>query len=104
MDQYINILWTSFDAVYDWCIKSYSAFDLDFNSIIIGMLCVSLIIGYILSPYLRNPVPSASTIRDRENARERSETARAAAQERYEQQAARISAYRRAMYNRRFYR
>lgn len=70
MDQYINILWTCFDAVYDWCIQSYAAFDLDFNSIIIGMLCVSLIIAYILSPYLHNPVPSASTIRDRENARE----------------------------------
>lgn len=94
MNAFLNIIWSAFDAVFDWCTLAFSTYDLNFSSVILGMLCVTLLIGYILSPYLHNPLPSASQIRDRRQALIRSEMRANDSRARYEATAARTEAYR----------
>ena len=69
MSGFISLIWSSFDSVYTWLIDVYGAFDVDFNSLVLGALIISGIIGYILSPYLHNPVPSADKLRSEKAAR-----------------------------------
>lgn len=51
-----TILWQTLDAVWSWFKLIINTFGLDAETLVIGMLCFSLFIGYILSPYLRNPL------------------------------------------------
>ena len=70
MDNFISLIWSSFDCVYSWLIDIYKTFDIDFNSLVLGFLIISGIIGYILSPYLHNPAPSADKLRSDKAARQ----------------------------------
>ena len=51
-----TILWQTIDAVWSWFKMIINTVGFDAETLVIGMLCFTLFIGYILSPYLRNPL------------------------------------------------
>lgn len=63
--QFIRILWNVFDSVFDWFITIYNSLDVNFTSLVLAALAFSSFIGYVISPYIRNPLRSA----DQERAR-----------------------------------
>lgn len=63
MSTYYEMIWSAFDSVWGWFKMMYSSYGVDIESFILGALIIAGIIGYILSPYLHNPVPSASKFR-----------------------------------------
>lgn len=63
MSVFYDLIWSGFDSVWSWLKMMYSSYGVDIESFILGALIIAGIIGYILSPYLHNPVPSASKVR-----------------------------------------
>ena len=51
-----NVIWTTIDAVWEWFILAYNKVGLSIESLAVGAVLVTLFIGYVLSPYLRNPL------------------------------------------------
>ena len=60
-----NIAWLSIDAVWLWFRKLVNLSGLNASTLLIGMLCFGLFIGYVLSPYLRNPLRYESNKKNR---------------------------------------
>lgn len=61
----INILWNALNKVFSWFMIIYKCFDVTFTSLVLAALAFSSIIGYIISPYISNPLRSADQERDR---------------------------------------
>ena len=66
--QFLNLLWRVFDSVFEWFIIIYNSLDVNFTSLVLAALAFSLFIGYVISPYVRNPLRSADQERSMKEA------------------------------------
>lgn len=66
--QFLTLMWTVFDEVFEWFIDIYNSLDVNFTSLVLAALAFSSFIGYVISPYVSNPLRSADQERDRRRA------------------------------------
>lgn len=72
MSSVLNLIWSCFDYVWNWANVIYDSFNLDIESLVLGAVVISGIIGFILSPYLKNPAPSADKLRQERSKKNKS--------------------------------
>ncbi len=69
--QFLTLMWTVFDSVFEWFITIYNSLDVNFTSLVLAALAFSSFIGYVISPYVRNPLRSADAERSSKEAEAR---------------------------------